>query len=80
MPHLRLEDTLCGMQKRISELKFKVKVTRRMFQSWKMPSTYGRIRHLPDKGWQDTDTDADDHGGHSSSEYEDIEEEVHTGW
>ena len=37
-------------------------------------------RHLPDEGWQDTDADADDHGGHSGSEYEDIEEEVHTGW
>ena len=37
-------------------------------------------RHLPDEGWQDMDTDADVCGSHSSSEYEDIEEEVHTGW
>ena len=37
-------------------------------------------RHLPDEGWQDTDTDANDRGGHSGSEYEDIEEEVHIGW
>jgi hypothetical protein len=36
-------------------------------------------RHLPDEGWQDTDTDADG-GGHSCSDCEDIEEEDHTGW
>jgi hypothetical protein len=36
-------------------------------------------RHLPDEGWQDTDTDPDG-GGHSSSDSEDIEEEDYTGW
>jgi len=36
-------------------------------------------RHLPDEGWQDTDTDADG-GGHSGSDSEDIEEEDYTGW
>ena len=36
-------------------------------------------RHLPDEGWQDTDTDADC-GGHSGSDSEDIEEEDYTGW
>jgi hypothetical protein len=36
-------------------------------------------RHLPDEGWQDTDTDgASDN--HSGSDPEDIEEEDYTGW
>ena len=38
-------------------------------------------RHLPDEGWHDTDTDGtSDGGGHSGSDYEDIEEEDYTGW
>ena len=38
-------------------------------------------RHLPDEGWQDTDTDGtSDDDGHSGSDYEDIEEEDYTGW
>ena len=38
-------------------------------------------RHLPDEGWQDTDTNGtSDGGGHSGSDYEDIEEEDYTGW
>jgi hypothetical protein len=37
-------------------------------------------RHLPDEGWQDMDTDSDaDGGGHSSSDFEDIEEEDYVG-
>jgi hypothetical protein len=37
-------------------------------------------RHLPDEGWQDTDTDgASDGGGHSGSDSDDIEEEDYTG-
>jgi hypothetical protein len=34
-------------------------------------------RHLPEEGWQDTDTS--DGGGHSGSDFEDIEEEDYTG-
>ena len=38
-------------------------------------------RHLPNEGWHDTDTDGtSDGGGHSGSDYEDIEEEDYTGW
>ena len=35
-------------------------------------------RHLPDEGWQDTDTDVDG-GGHGASDFEDVEEEDYTG-
>lgn len=35
-------------------------------------------RHLPDEGWQDTDTDGT--GGDSGSDSEDVEEEDYTGW
>ena len=38
-------------------------------------------RHLPDEGWQDTDTDGtSDGGGQSGSDSEDVEEEDYTGW
>lgn len=37
-------------------------------------------RHLPDEGWQDMDADSDaDGGGHSGSDFDDIEEEDYTG-
>ena len=35
--------------------------------------------HLQDEGWQDTDSDGASKGGHSGSDFEDIEEEDYTG-
>ena len=35
--------------------------------------------HLPDEGWQDMDMDAEG-GNHSSSDFDNIEEEVHLLW
>jgi hypothetical protein len=38
--------------------------------------------HLPNEGWEDTDTDVtkDGHSGSDSEDIEDIEEEDYTGW